>query len=87
MSLPDQKQVTVEPASPTNSGEAGENPSDERFKRISRSAYFRAERRGFQPNQELEDWYAAEEEDAKREERPSDKPEPSDKPGSSRPSP
>jgi hypothetical protein len=27
---------------------------------IAQAAYYRAERRGFQPGRELEDWYAAE---------------------------
>lgn len=34
----------------------------ERHQLISRVAYFRAERRGFMPGSELEDWLAAEEE-------------------------
>jgi len=36
--------------------------SDERHHLISEAAYYRAERRGFSPGSELEDWLAAEEE-------------------------
>ena len=32
----------------------------ERLERIATAAYFRAERRGFQPGHELEDWLASE---------------------------
>ena len=35
---------------------------DERQQRIAEAAYFRAERRGFTGNQELEDWFEAERE-------------------------
>jgi len=34
--------------------------SDDRHARTAESAYFRAERRGFAPGHELEDWLAAE---------------------------
>ena len=37
------------------------NP-DDRQKRIEEAAYYRAERRGFAPNGELEDWLEAERE-------------------------
>jgi hypothetical protein len=33
---------------------------DVRHEMIARAAYFRAERRGFEPGHELEDWLAAE---------------------------
>jgi hypothetical protein len=33
---------------------------EDRRRLIAEAAYFRAERRGFQPGQELEDWLAAE---------------------------
>jgi hypothetical protein len=33
---------------------------EDRRQLIAEAAYFRAERRGFQPGQELEDWLAAE---------------------------
>ncbi len=36
--------------------------SDPRHAAIAEAAYFRAERRGFAPGHELEDWLAAEEE-------------------------
>lgn len=35
---------------------------EDRYEMIAESAYYRAERRGFQPGYELEDWYAAEQE-------------------------
>jgi hypothetical protein len=31
-----------------------------RHERVATAAYFRAQRRGFEPGHELEDWYAAE---------------------------
>jgi hypothetical protein len=33
---------------------------DDRQRRVEMAAYFRAERRGFEPGRELEDWFAAE---------------------------
>jgi hypothetical protein len=39
---------------------------DDRKGRIARAAYLRAERRGFAPGAELEDWLAAEEEENSR---------------------
>ena len=41
---------------------AGESP-ETRHQRIALAAYYRALRRGFVPDGELEDWYAAERED------------------------
>lgn len=35
---------------------------EERYRRIAAAAYFRAERRGFEPGHEIEDWLAAERE-------------------------
>jgi len=35
---------------------------EERVRRIREAAYYKAERRGFSPGQELEDWLEAEEE-------------------------
>jgi hypothetical protein len=35
-------------------------PSEERHRMIALAAYFRAERRGFNPGQELDDWFEAE---------------------------
>lgn len=43
---------TVRPASPTS--------DEDRTRMIAEEAYFRAERRGFEPGQELADWLAAE---------------------------
>jgi hypothetical protein len=44
------------------------SPSDSaRYEDISVAAYYRAERRGFEPGHELEDWLAAERELAERE--------------------
>lgn len=34
--------------------------AEERYRMIATAAYYRAERRGFAPGGELEDWYAAE---------------------------
>lgn len=34
--------------------------AEDRREMIATAAYFRAERRGFEPGHELEDWYAAE---------------------------
>ena len=41
-------------------------PHDDRERRIALAAYLRAERRGFVPGAELEDWLAAENEDDSR---------------------
>ena len=41
-------------------------PHDDREHRIALAAYLRAERRGFVPGAELEDWLAAENEDDSR---------------------
>lgn len=35
-------------------------PSEERHRMIALAAYFRAERRGFNPGRELDDWFEAE---------------------------
>lgn len=43
-------------------GHARSETAEAREKRIRESAYFRAERRGFAPGFELEDWVAAEQE-------------------------
>ena len=37
-----------------------ESSADERRRRIAMAAYYRAERRGFAPGHEVEDWLAAE---------------------------
>jgi hypothetical protein len=42
---------------------AGRGPDAERHRRIAERAYRRAERRGFAPGQELNDWLAAEAEE------------------------
>lgn len=39
-----------------------EQRSDERRRRIAEAAYYRAERRGFAPGKEEDDWYEAEKE-------------------------
>lgn len=39
---------------------AAEVWADERHRRIAQAAYYRAERRGFAPGRELEDWLSAE---------------------------
>lgn len=43
-------------------GTAQPRSEEERFERIAQAAYFHAERRGFVPGQELNDWLAAESE-------------------------
>ena len=45
-----------------NSGQRSATTPEERNELISKAAYFRAERRGFTPGSELEDWLQAEEE-------------------------
>jgi hypothetical protein len=62
---------------------AGERPSspnapDEqampvRRRRVEESAYYRAERRGFAPGAELDDWYAAEAEEDERDGKAADR--------------
>lgn len=52
---------------PQDINATGSTPTDvamlkDRHKQIAVNAYFRAERRGFQPGHELDDWLAAEEE-------------------------
>lgn len=42
--------------------QAGAQSPDERRSRIAEAAYYRAERRGFEPGRELEDWVVAESE-------------------------
>jgi Protein of unknown function (DUF2934) len=43
-------------------GERSDARSEERHRRIAEAAYYRAERRGFTPGDEEEDWIAAERE-------------------------
>jgi hypothetical protein len=43
-------------------GPSGKTPTEERARHIREAAYFKAERRGFAPGHELEDWVAAEQE-------------------------
>ena len=65
--------ATAEPlkGSPAKTSEAGtaakavndmDERSDERRRRIAEAAYYRAQRRGFAPGQEENDWYEAEKE-------------------------
>ena len=63
----------VKPAPPDvpipPAGDAGTVRSDaeERHRRISDAAYYRAQRRGFEPGREWDDWFEAEREiDGKR---------------------
>jgi hypothetical protein len=51
----------VEPAPPIRAP-AGFDPSSSREALIATAAYYRAQRRGFRPGQEIEDWLAAERE-------------------------
>jgi hypothetical protein len=50
-----------EPATPSNA-KAGDRDTagEDRYRMIAEAAYFRAERRGFEPGSELYDWLAAE---------------------------
>ena len=54
---------TEDPSTETGSADAREESEEARRQRISLAAYYRALRRGFAPGGELEDWYAAENED------------------------
>ena len=58
----------AKPARPASVA-AGPSPA-EREAMVRTAAYFRAQRRGFQPGYEWEDWLAAEEEVAARTQRP-----------------
>ena len=49
-------------ASNTNPGSGSESLLQQRERRIREAAYFKAQRRGFAPGHELEDWVAAEQE-------------------------
>jgi hypothetical protein len=62
---------SVEPVAPSRSSSIDPSPfskpqvpesGESREERIARAAYQRAERRGFAPGQEVEDWLAAERE-------------------------
>jgi hypothetical protein len=58
-SMPERPFRSADP-SPFSRAIAG--TAEDRAERIARAAYFRAERRGFAPGHELEDWLAAERE-------------------------
>ena len=53
------KRVPVAPA-----GVAPRSGDEERLARIAVSAYYKAQARGFAPGQEMDDWLAAEHEEA-----------------------
>ncbi len=58
-------------------GEPSSNAPDEqstrtRRRRVEESAYYRAERRGFEPGADLDDWYAAEAEEDERDGKAAD---------------
>ena len=53
--------VTAEARTPVGGGQAAQRPSDEQVRAwIAEAAYYRAEKRGFSPGLESEDWAAAE---------------------------
>jgi hypothetical protein len=53
---------SAEPSSTQSASDdsKGHSSSDERARRVAVAAYYRAERRGFAPGYEIEDWLAAE---------------------------
>jgi hypothetical protein len=58
----------IEQHSLTPHEDGGEAPVDDlRYQRIAIAAYYRAERRGFEPGHEVEDWLEAEREVGERE--------------------
>ena len=62
-SLPRPRNTHVDPMpDETIAGGEGHWSDDERLAMIADNAYYRAERRGFMPGYELEDWLAAERE-------------------------
>ena len=63
-SLPDASLPDASPPAVTASGTASANfdPSSSREALIATAAYYRAEKRGFAPGHETEDWLAAERE-------------------------
>ena len=58
---------------PSVPGEPGEQAASSRRRRVEESAYYRAERRGFAPGAELDDWYAAEAEEDERDGKVADR--------------
>ena len=70
---------STEPVQQPRAGERASNrdgPDEEgmhsRRRRVEEGAYYRAERRGFAPGADLDDWYAAEAEEAERDGKASD---------------
>jgi hypothetical protein len=54
------KKKNVEPGAGTESAAITGVTAEERRQLIATTAYFRAERRGFAPGSEMEDWFEAE---------------------------
>lgn len=54
--------ANVDPSPFSRSSSTSPVDPQERYERIARAAYQRAEQRGFEPGQEIEDWLAAERE-------------------------
>ena len=50
-----------------------ESTTSSRRRRIEEAAYYRAERRGFAPGSDLDDWYAAEAEEDERDGKVADR--------------
>ena len=57
---------TSSPNGPDEQAMPDERTMQSRRRRVEESAYYRAERRGFAPGAELDDWYAAEAEEDER---------------------
>lgn len=49
-----------QPTPPAGEAETAQTDAEARHRRISEAAYYRAERRGFQPGAEDDDWLEAE---------------------------
>jgi hypothetical protein len=54
------QEIEQTPANQNGEAQRSEETAEERFRRIALDAYYRAERRGFAPGGELDDWLAAE---------------------------
>jgi hypothetical protein len=54
------KLAAAKPGARARAGAAGAPTADERLRMVEMAAFFRAERRGFEPGHEVEDWIAAE---------------------------
>src|SRR5688572_22385131 len=69
---------------PSVPGEPEAQAASSRRRRVEESAYYRAERRGFAPGAELDDWYAAEADEDERDGKAADRTQSEGESGSSR---